>query len=570
MKSPIKRKHSELEKDYFISEFHKLNSQEQQKTVLDLVNTLQPETLSMLSCTILPRLKRDFIDLLPCELGFKILNDLDLLTLVRCSRVCKSWNAIINGRDGNLRLWKQRLNADKFEVPSSIPNENHLAKFSMGNQDYRMEYQKQFVTRKNWLNGNHKQISFPAHGSNVVTCLSFDDEKIVTGSDDQTIHIYDIETGDLKQKMIGHEGGVWALQYYQNVLVSGSTDRTVRVWNMDTGLCTQLFNGHTSTVRCLQIILPHKLKDGTIFPERPLIVTGSRDTTIRVWSLPSEMDDEYHSEPGTNNPYFLALLTGHTNSVRAISGEGKILVSGSYDHSVKVWDLELQECIHTFRTHAEKVYSVGYCDELRRACSGSLDATVKIWCVDTGTLLYNLEGHNSLVGLLELTPNYLISAAADATLRVWCPKTGKCLACLQGHSNAITCFHYDIASNRIVSGSDGGVKAWELSTGGYGSTKVTELNSVIPKTCPLSGKLSFCQGEDGVEPLYGRFIRDIVPDVPGVWRTRLDSKRLVCAVQTQSLKTMIQVFNFATEDIGKTVYGAGDDDSSDLNMIRDH
>ena len=185
-------------------------------------------------------------------------------------------------------------------------------------------------------------------------------------------------------------------------------------------------------------------------------------------------------------------------------------------------------------------------------------------------MLFNLEGHNSLVGLLELTPEYLISAAADATLRVWCPKTGKCLACLQGHSNAITCFHYDVKGNRIVSGSDGGVKAWELSTGSYGSTKPTELNTIIPKRCPLSSKLSFCQGEQGVEPLYGRFIRDIVPDVPGVWRTKLDSKRLVCAIQSQQLKTMIQVFDFSSSEVGTSVLGNGDEDeNSDLVMARD-
>ena len=565
MKSPIKRKRSDLEKDFFLSEFSKLDSLEQQRTVLDLINTLNPEILSLISCTILPRLKRDFIDQLPCELGFKILNELDLLTLVRCSRVCKAWNNIINGRDGDLELWKRRLIQDKFDYRSlQFEISGRLPR----SVTYRSIYKKHFVTRKNWLLGKCKQIEFPAHGSNVVTCLSFDDEKIVTGSDDQTIHIYNVENGSLKQKLIGHEGGVWALQYHENVLVSGSTDRTLRVWNIDSGLCTQIFQGHSSTVRCLQIILPLKLADGSVFPERPLIVTGSRDTTIRLWILPTEDDDEYHSEPGTTNPYFVALLTGHTNSVRAISGEGKILVSGSYDHSVKIWDLETQECIHTFRSHAEKVYSVGYCDELRRACSGSLDASVKVWCVDTGTQLFNLEGHNSLVGLLELTPEYLISAAADSTIRVWCPKTGKCLACLQGHSSAITCFHFDIASNRIVSGSDGGVKAWELSSGGYGSTKVSELTSIIPKECALSGKLQFSQGEDGVEPVYGRYIRDIVPDVQSVWRTRLDSKRVVCASQTLSLKTMIQVFDYSSDEFGMTRMNIGDDNDGDLDMTR--
>lgn len=91
------------------------------------------------------------------------------------------------------------------------------------------------------------------HAQNVVTCLQFDTERIVSGSDDHTIHIYS-PSGHLERRLTGHDGGVWALMYSGNTLVSGSTDRTVRVWNMETGECTHIFEGHTSTVRCLLIL----------------------------------------------------------------------------------------------------------------------------------------------------------------------------------------------------------------------------------------------------------------------------------------------------------------------------
>ncbi|KAJ2986973.1 SCF ubiquitin ligase complex subunit cdc4, partial [Globomyces sp. JEL0801] len=202
-------------------------------------------------------------------------------------------------------------------------------------------------------------------------------------------------------------------------------------------------------------------------PSIPLIVTGSRDATLRVWKLPDpNSDDTWTPEDGTN-PYFLHLLSGHTNSVRAIAGAGNTLVSGSYDTTVRVWNLLTGECSFVFQGHREKVYSVGYSPELNRAASGSMDSTVKVWCTLTGELLFTLEGHTSLVGLLELTPKYLISAAADSTLRIWSPMTGKLLGTLTGHSAAITCFQHDTVSNRIVSGSDGGVKVWELSSDGY-------------------------------------------------------------------------------------------------------
>jgi len=164
-----------------------------------------------------------------------------------------------------------------------------------------------------------------------------------------------------------------------------------------------------------------------------------------------------------------------------------------------------------------------------------------------------------LVGLLELSPQYLVSAAADSTLRIWSPETGQCLATLTGHAAAITCFHHDAKLNRIVSGSEGGVKVWELSSAGYGNSGISAL-PLSSKGGPGTGPGTvFLQGPNGPQPVYGRYIRDLIKDVQGVWRVRMDEQKLVVAVQREEGRTWFEVLDFGGEHDGvKEVRGIGD------------
>lgn len=379
---------------------------------------------------------------------------------------------------------------------------------------YKSLYQRHFSIRKSWMRPNlkPKHLAFRAHDRHVVTCLQFDSDKILTGSDDTKIHVYETKTGALKSILSGHEGGVWALEYYGNTLVSGSTDRSVRVWDVEKAKCTQIFHGHTSTVRCLQILLPAEIgknSDGTpnMMPKEPLIITGSRDSNLRVWKLPKPSDPYYldagpHADD-TDCPYFLRVLSGHQYSVRAIAAHGDTLVSGSYDCTVRVWKISTGECLHKLQGHTLKVYSVVLDVERNRCISGSMDNMVKIWSLDTGALLYNLDGHSSLVGLLDLKSDRLVSGAADSTLRIWDPETGQCKNTLTAHTGAITCFQHD--GEKIISGSDRTLKMWNVRT--------------------------------------GECVKDLLRDLSGVWQVRFDDRTCVAAVQRDGM-TYIEVLDF--------------------------
>ncbi|GMF02968.1 unnamed protein product [[Candida] boidinii] len=358
-------------------------------------------TLSTIQNLLKDSLRKDLISLLPTEVSHKIFNYLNYKSLLNASMVCKNW---LNISESGYDFWRHFLfqnglinseiefNNEFFSIKSQRPDLNNLdiAKFM---------YKRRHIIAKRWKDPsfNPRRITITGEGPNVVTCLQFDEDKIIAGSDDHSITIYDTATGKLRSVLDGHNGGVWAMKYYKNTLASGSTDRSVRIWNIKTGKCTHIFRGHTSTVRCLDILEPQQIgvdDEGNkiMFPERPLLVTGSRDSTLYVWELPLAPEDEEENnqedgEAGNNdepldldeshNKYLVRVLRGHTASVRAVSGHANILVSISYDTNARVWDLKTGECKWLLQGHTDRIYSCVLDVERNRCISGSVDNTVR-------------------------------------------------------------------------------------------------------------------------------------------------------------------------------------------------
>ena len=402
------------------------------------------------------------------------------------------WSSSVGSRQGPNAM--AEIAAATVPSPNvGLPSLRHMHLF-------KTLYLRHHLIHKGWMDEatRPKHLAFRGHQRrHVVTSLQFDSDKIITGSDDTSINVYDTKTGALRARLEGHEGGVWTLEYRGNTLVSGSTDRTVRVWDLDKAKCTHVFQGHQSTVRCLVILQPTTPAgaDSAAFPTDPLVITGSRDSSLRVWKLPRPGDRPFiQTSPSANdhdNPFFVRALSGHSHSVRAIAAHGDTLVSGSYDLTVRVWRIHSGAVVHRLQGHTQKVYSVVLDPPRNRCISGSMDNLVKVWSLETGACLFNLEGHTSLVGLLELGHGRLVSAAADSTLRIWDPENGHCKSTLCAHTGAITCFQHD--GQKVISGSDRTLKMWNVQT--------------------------------------GEFVKDLMTDLSGVWQVKFNDRRCVAAVQ---------------------------------------
>ena len=153
------------------------------------------------------------------------------------------------------------------------------------------------------------------------------------------------------------------------------------------------------------------------------------------------------------------------------------------------------------------MYSVVLDISRNLACSGSMDGTVRVWNLSTGQCQHVLAGHTSLVGLLGLSPSYLVSAAADSTLRVWDPDTGELRHTLAAHNGAITCFQHD--EFKVLSGSDGTLKMWDIRDGSQ--------------------------------------VRDLLTGIVGVWQVVFEGRWCVAASNRMD-STVLDVWDFGNDE----------------------
>lgn len=273
---------------------------------------------------------------------------------------------------------------------------------------------------------------------------------LVTGSNDRTIKLWELNTGKPIKTLSGHAGSAIALAISPNgeLLASGSGDNTIKLWHIATGKLMFTLRGHTGWVNTV-----------TFTPKGNTLASGGADKMIKLWNL--------------NTQELLGTFYGHASAVRslAISPQGNMLASGSNDNMIKIRNLLTGELLHTLTEHTGSVSSVEISDDGNLLASGSNDTTVRLWNLGTGKLLHTLSDHTSAVMSVSISQNRTIASSSDdGTIKIWnldkaTPiHTISANKNISGYDSYILCSTISPEGDKIVTGSDDGkIRIWGVS-----------------------------------------------------------------------------------------------------------
>jgi small GTP-binding protein len=296
---------------------------------------------------------------------------------------------------------------------------------------------KQFAEKAIQL--DYKAAKIYAYG------FSPDGNRALTGATDNTVRLWDVETGRCLRVLEGHTKDVRSVAWHANQrhALSSANDYTVRLWDVETGRCLRVLEGHTGNVQSV-----------AWSADQHHALSSANDQTLRLWDV----------ETGR----CLRVLEGHKGIVWCVawSADQRRALSGSQDNSVRIWDVEKGHCLHVLEGHTHFIMSVAWSADQRLALSGSHDHTLRLWDVETGRCLRVLEGHIGMIKSVAWSANqrYALSGSRDQTVRLWDVETGHCLRVLKGHGLDVMSVIWSTDQGRAFSGDDsGGIRMWDLS-----------------------------------------------------------------------------------------------------------
>ncbi|EUC35743.1 hypothetical protein COCCADRAFT_34740 [Bipolaris zeicola 26-R-13] len=281
--------------------------------------------------------------------------------------------------------------------------------------------------------------------------FSHDSSRVISGSYDSTVRVWDASSGASLLTLKGHTTLVTSVAFSHDSsrVASGSFDTTIRIWDSNSGICLPTLRGHNERINSVAFSC-----------DSSWIASGSLDSTVKIWN--SYSGDCIQT---FDHGYEVSLVAFSHGSTRLVS----VCVKGTV-MEVRVWDLNEGKLLKTFGDAGNDLKSVFFshdCARIALSTWESEEKTISILDLDTGEWLATLSGHIDDIRSVNFNRNstQLISGSSNGTIELWDAITGECLRTYKGHTEDVNSVAFSHDSIYLVSGSsDDTIKIWDASS----------------------------------------------------------------------------------------------------------
>jgi WD40 repeat protein len=309
--------------------------------------------------------------------------------------------------------------------------------------------------------------------------LSADGSLVLSGSHDNTVRVWATSTGECVRILSGHKApvnalalsadGVWALSG-SGLGTDPKSEKTMKLWHVGSGRCERTFREQRGMVKAV-----------AVGPNGGLAISGNGsllDEIVKgVLFEASPTGELIHSRSARDNDvalYFWNVKTGkcvrsnaeHRLAIQsvAIGQDGRLAVSGSLDRTVRLWDVMSGSCVDTVSVEAW-THCVAIDVNSRSVFFKNTDSSVGRYDIDKRTIVrtYDGQGHDANAIAVSVCGGVMLTGSSDKRIRVWDVRTGKSLIALEGQTEQVNSVALDGSGAIAASGSDDGtVCLWRL------------------------------------------------------------------------------------------------------------
>jgi aspartate 1-decarboxylase len=274
--------------------------------------------------------------------------------------------------------------------------------------------------------------------SDSIASIEVDEKsnKMISASDDNTIKIWDLESGDCLKTLTDHQDWVNCIIIIPgDKFISGANDETVKIWDMNSNECLNTLVNESS-VHSLCLISNDK------------IAVGCRNGSIIIWNFDNIEREEIFEAHDDVISYLLYV-------------DNSKLISCSWDYKIKLWDFATFECIIEFEGHSDSIYHLDLTSN-RNLISCSKDQTVKLWDIETGIILKSIEFNKEVYHVKKLSDDLILAALEEGEIQIYSLKKNEIAKTISAHSSPVFILHL-LSNGNLLSGSENGeIKLWKI------------------------------------------------------------------------------------------------------------